>query len=72
MHSVACRDHFIEDSFEGMAEKLGLKIMLILKPDTVPTIFPQPFHTSQVAKSPQITQDKNKPASLLSQCQYSV
>ena len=51
-YSVVCSDHFTEDCFEGMAEKLGLKIKRILKPDAVPTIFPRLLHTPKVARVP--------------------
>ena len=43
--SVVCSKHFTRDCFEVdpiLAEKFGIEIKASLKPDTVPTVFPQP------------------------------
>ena len=40
-YSEVCSDHFTKDCFEGIAEKIGMKMKHILKPDAVPTTFPR-------------------------------
>uniref|UniRef100_A0A1X7TQ31 THAP-type domain-containing protein n=1 Tax=Amphimedon queenslandica TaxID=400682 RepID=A0A1X7TQ31_AMPQE len=37
--SEVCSDHFSEDCFESIADKLGLRMKRILKPNAIPTIF---------------------------------
>ena len=49
-YSLVCSDHFTEDCFERMAEKLGLKRKRVLKPDAVPTIFSRLSGTPKVAR----------------------
>ena len=42
-HSVLCGEHFTEDSFEPLPNKLGIKKRAVLKKDAVPTIFKRPM-----------------------------
>ena len=53
--AVLCSDHFERECFEPsslLAQSMGIKKKLLLKPDAVPTIFKKPSHVgSQVLQS---------------------
>ena len=49
-YSVICSDHFTEDCFEGMLDKLDMKMKRVLKADTVSNIFPRHCNIRKVAR----------------------
>lgn len=65
--SEVCSDHFSKDCFESIADKLGLRMKRILKPNAIPTIFKsRPYNKtkSRMSKALQKTRTVSDPHQL--------